>query len=273
MMLRGRGYSTRRYEALNTAYHNKPTPLQEASYDVSLISLIRKDDVEGFSDMMSCGISSNPCNPYGASIAHMVCRRGNREMLDVLVEKGASLQIADDYGRTPLHDACWAAEPAFDTVKVILKSDARLLHMMDARGHVPLNYVRKEHWADWIKFFEANLEVYWPAEDGPENAGAPPLSAQPANSRPLADPDNALPLDMAKMVASGRMSSEEARLLYPEKDNDTATYRTEGDASNCWDSDDCDSDYEDEDDSCCSDFDEDGLADLLGFNEDHLRFI
>jgi hypothetical protein len=264
-MLRGRGYSTKRYETLNTAYHSKPTPLQEASYDVYLIGLVRKDNVEAFSEMMSCGVSSNPCNPYGSSIAHMVCRRGNREMLDVLVEKGASLQIADDYGRTTLHDACWAAEPDFDTVQVILKSDARLLHMMDARGHVPLNYVREEHWAKWIQFFQSSFDAYWPEEDGEEKKGVPPLALEPANSRPLADPGNALPPDMAKMVASGRMTPEEARLLYPEKDNDAATQGTECEEESSWSSDsDYDSDYDDEDDSCCSDiFDEDGMADLL----------
>jgi hypothetical protein len=63
MMLRGRGYSTKRYETLNTAYHSKPTPLQEASYDVYLIGLVRKDNVEAFSEMMSCGVSSAVIRP------------------------------------------------------------------------------------------------------------------------------------------------------------------------------------------------------------------
>ena len=104
-MLRSRGYSTKRYESLKTSYHNKPTPHQLASYDVFLIGLVRKHDVEQFREIMQTGISSNPCNQYGESLVHTICRLGNTTILKTLVDAGADLQVADDYGRTPLHDA------------------------------------------------------------------------------------------------------------------------------------------------------------------------
>lgn len=98
-MLRSRGYSTKRYDSLKTSYHNKPTAHQLASYDVFLIGLVRKHDVEQFREIMQTGISSNPCNQYGESIAHTVCRHGSKPMLDVLVERGCDFKVADDYGR------------------------------------------------------------------------------------------------------------------------------------------------------------------------------
>lgn len=103
-MIRSRGYSTSRFKTLQTAYYNKPTSLQQASYDINLIELVRQGEVAKFRELMSAGISPNPCNQYGESLVHMICRRGAKEFLEILIENGCSLQVADDYGRTPLHD-------------------------------------------------------------------------------------------------------------------------------------------------------------------------
>lgn len=258
LLLRSRGYSTKRYETLKTAYYSSPTPLQQASYDLYLVGLVKKNDLVALSDAISCGLSPNPCNKYGESLAHMVCRRGNTPMLQLLLQNGASLQIGDDYGRTPLHDACWAAEPSFETVQVVLQADARLLHMIDARGHVPLNYVREHHWSQWIEFIDEQKDVFWPPLETTQ--GPPPLALQPPNTFSLPDPSRAMPLELAKMVASGKMTPEDVRIMYPEKfDDDIATVITS--SAHDWD-DDSDSDYdseEEEDDS----MDDDDLNALL----------
>ena len=246
-MLRSRGYSTKRYKTLQSAYYNKVTPFQEASYDVYLIGVVRKDDVDEFREIIQSGISQNPCNSFGTSMAHMVSRRGNSDMLQVLVDSGCDLRIADDYGRTPLHDACWAANPSFETVQIIMKSDSRLSHMIDARGHVPLNYVREEHWSHFNTFLEANKDRYWPVNrDVACKQNPPPLAQEAINSRPLPDPANALTVELTKMVASGRLKPDEAVFL---NDADNATVATD-DSFSDYD----DSDFEsDDEDSYCSD--------------------
>jgi len=259
-MIRSRGYSTSRFKTLQTAYYNKPTALQQASYDIHLIELVRQGDIATFRELVGSGISPNPCNSFGESLVHMICRRGALEFLQVLIDSGCSLQVADDYGRTPLHDACWAARPCFEVVDMILKSDRRLLHLTDCRGAVPLSYVRKDHWGAWLEFLESKKDVYWPQRntrvDGEE--GAPELANFEPNSRPLVNPANALPAELAAMVASGRMNADEAKfLLIDEKGDDPTAEESDGE----WSGSDDDSDY-DSDDSEFS-LDEEEMTDIL----------
>lgn len=58
---------------------------------------------------MEAGLSPSPCNAYGESLVHLICRRGDADMLQVMLDMGTDIAVADDFGRTLLHDACWAA--------------------------------------------------------------------------------------------------------------------------------------------------------------------
>jgi hypothetical protein len=90
-MIRFQGYSTERFESLSSAYYNKPSPLQLASYNVHLIEVIRALDHETLTAAMEVGLSPNPCNAYAESIAHMVSRRGNAKGLQILMNHGCNL--------------------------------------------------------------------------------------------------------------------------------------------------------------------------------------
>jgi hypothetical protein len=240
-MIRSQGYSTRRFQSLESAYYNKPTPLQRASYDVYMIDAVKALDHEVLSAALEVGISPNPCNAYAESLVHMVSRRGDSKALQILVDNGCNLQVADDYGRTPLHDCCWAADPAFEVAEIILAADPRLFYMTDSRGAVPLSYVRKEHWPLWIEYLESKKDMLWPTRNikivGEEEA--PTLTLSGANSRPLQDPENAVPVELAAMIASGKMTPGEAQFLKDDKTESTCDF----------------SDSEDEDDD--SDYDSD----------------
>jgi Ankyrin repeats (many copies) len=150
----------------------------------------------------------------------MVCRLGSLELLQVMLDAGCDVQISDDYGRTPLHDACWAAEPALDVVQLLLDQDPRLLFMVDARGAVPLSYVQNQHYSVWIEFLSSHKEVFWPHRPSRDRQDPPPLTLMAPHSRPVRDPDNALSLDLARMVASGRLSPEEVAMLQEDDDDD-----------------------------------------------------
>jgi hypothetical protein len=225
-MARSRGYSTQRFKTLQSSYNNKPTALQQASYSVFMIGLVRSHNVEALERIMPCGISPNPCNSFGESLVHNVCRRGDHEILEIFVNSGCALNVCDDYGRTPLHDACWAAEPAFEVVKMILEKDCRLFHMIDSRDRLPLGYVREEHWPHWIEFLEAHKDVFWPHRPTDQPEPPPRLCQQGCNTRPLPDPPNALSIEMATLVAAGRLSPEEAQILIS---HDEGTSETEDD--------------------------------------------
>jgi ankyrin repeat protein len=264
-MIRSRGYSTRRFKTLQTAYYSKPSPLQQASYNVHLIEVVKAGDVEKLKDILACGISPNPCNQFGESLVHMICRRGEHAMLQALLDANCNLQVADDYGRTPLHDACWAAHPCFKAVDLILERDIRLFHMTDCRGAVPLSYVRKDHWSEWINYLESKKDVFWRPRniviDGEEKP--PVLAMQGANTRPLVDPHDALTCELAAMVASGKMEPQEAEFLkYDRPDDETCDSSGDEDDSDDDDSED-DSDYDDSDDDSEFSMDDDEMADIL----------
>lgn len=221
---------------------------------------IRASDASLLRRLLDSGLSPNPCNNYGESLVHMVCRRGDHKLLRILLEAGCSLQVTDDYGRTPLHDACWRADPSFETVKLILDSDKNLLHLLDCRGAAPLSYVKKENYGRWIEFLQGHLDRFWPPRDisteGEERP--PPLTLRQPHSLPIPDPGHALPLEVAAMVANGRMEPEEAIFL----DDDSSDDDDDDDSS--FDSDDDDDSYdsEDDDDSDDSEIDAEEMAEI-----------
>jgi hypothetical protein len=261
-MIRSQGYSTRRFKTLQSAYYNKPSPLQMASYELHMINVVKAFDHETLAAAMESGLSPNPCNAYAESLVHMVSRRGDAEALQILVDNGCNLQVADDYGRTPLHDCCWAADPAFEVADIILAVDPRLFYMTDSRGAVPLSYVRKEHWPLWIEYLESKKDALWPMRDlktdGEEDA--PALTLLEANTRPMVDPENALTVELAAMVASGKMKPDEAKYLKYDQNEDSTCDSSESDSDSDGDSD-YDSDYDSEEDEFG--LDEGDLADIL----------
>jgi hypothetical protein len=211
-MIQARGYSTQNFCSLEGAYYCKPTPLQIASYGIRMVQAIRDSDTETVRQMLDCGLSPNPCNAFGESVVHMVCRRGDTALLKLLVDRGCSLQVTDDFGRTPLHDACWTAEPNFEIVSMILDADERLLHVVDCRGSSPLSYIKKEHWKQWIDFFRSKAGIYWAPRDLAKDGEEPPprLATEPPHSRPIPDPFNAAPLEEATLISSGKLDTNDA---------------------------------------------------------------
>lgn len=71
----------------------------------------------------------------------------------LLLEGRVNVFVRDDFGRTPLHDACWTAEPNFAVMDVLLEhAPPALLLAEDVRGHTPFHYARKEHWESWVSY-------------------------------------------------------------------------------------------------------------------------
>merc|ERR1719203_136549 len=140
---------------------------------------------------MESGVSPNPCNVHGESLLHKICRTGDPKTLQILLDAGASVQVCDDFGRTPLHDACWRAEPCFEIIEMIVSRDMHLLHMTDVRGATPLSYVHRQHWSRWIEFIDSKKDVWWNAEDAFDDylICIPELVKIKPNTRPLPDPE------------------------------------------------------------------------------------
>lgn len=136
-----------------TDFFEEPTDEQIAAYDQEVIQAICDRDLKKLRAMHSSGRTLQCCNRFGESLIHMACRRGFTEVVVFLVQEAeVSLRVRDDYGRSPLHDACWAPEPNFDLVDFLIKKAPELLLLSDVRGHTPFAYVRRNHWNGWLKF-------------------------------------------------------------------------------------------------------------------------
>uniref|UniRef100_A0A7S2WAD2 Uncharacterized protein n=1 Tax=Eucampia antarctica TaxID=49252 RepID=A0A7S2WAD2_9STRA len=129
---------------------------QMNSYDNEVIAAIRTQDIATLREMHADGRDLQCCNRFGESLIHMACRRGFLEVVQFLVlEADVSVQIRDDYGRTPMHDACWGCEPNFILMDLLIELCPELLLVSDRRGHTPLQYTRREHWKLWSSYLQS----------------------------------------------------------------------------------------------------------------------
>jgi hypothetical protein len=202
-----------RYSTLEGGYHCRPNPLQLASFGNHLNQAVRQSDTKLLVQLLHCGLSPNACNKFGESIVHSVCRRGDVDALQTLLAGECSLQVSDDYGRTPLHDACWQSDnPCFDTVRRILEPDKNLICLKDIRGATPLSYVKKESHAQWIDFLMSEFDRFWPA-DGTGNQSPPPLTLQLPHYFPLPSQITNLSLEVISLIAHGQLPTTNQKLL------------------------------------------------------------
>ena len=137
-----------------------PTAEQIAAYDHDVLAAVRTSDIGALRAMHSQGRTLRCCNRFGESLPHVACRRSTAAVVSFLLhEAEVSPRIKDDYGRTPLHDACWRGDPAFDIVELLLGVEPRLAFVPDVRGHKPFQYARREHWGAWTEFLDRKREL------------------------------------------------------------------------------------------------------------------
>jgi hypothetical protein len=145
-----------------TDFFLETTPEHIAGYGLDIINAVREEDLDAMTRIRDSGATLQCCNKFGESIVHMACRRGSLSVINYLLRNGVSIRLRDDYGRTPLHDACWTQEPHFELVKRIILECPDLLFVTDKRGYTPLSYVRREHWGEWCKFLQDHQDLVVP---------------------------------------------------------------------------------------------------------------
>jgi Ankyrin repeats (3 copies) len=137
---------------------------QMSRYTMTVVNLARNGDASGLRDYhsaQSAAVSSShehnalDCfNRFGEGLLNMACRRGFVSVVDLLLSPpvNLSVRVRDDYGRTPLHDACWNPEPQLEICAWILQRDPSLFLVADKRGYTPFQYARESDWPVWCKF-------------------------------------------------------------------------------------------------------------------------
>lgn len=137
---------------------------QLSDYDIEIVTAVRASDLESLKRMHAEGKSLSACNKFSESIVHMACQRSDFKVVDFMIRNGGQISLVDDYGRTPLHDACWRPSPQFDVVTLLLDRNLDLLRMVDVRGANALNYVSQDQWLQWCAYFYHQKEKYWPIQ-------------------------------------------------------------------------------------------------------------
>jgi len=140
--------------------YGKPTDADSESYNVHTVKAVRDNDVAKLRSLLNEGQSLNACNRFGESLLHMACRRGNLATIRFLLEEAhVSLHIRDDFGRTPLHDACWTTQPHLKVLDLLLTLTPPSMWLAeDVRGHTPFHYAPKRDWDVWVEFLEERKE-------------------------------------------------------------------------------------------------------------------
>ena len=64
-----------------------------------MIEAVKGSEVVNLKRMVTSGLSPNACNQHSESLLHMICRRGNMPLFQVLMDAGVDFQVCDDYGR------------------------------------------------------------------------------------------------------------------------------------------------------------------------------
>jgi hypothetical protein len=197
------------------------TSLLHLRWHLHLHGVVKLGDPETLYSLLAAGLSPNACNQYGDSLVHIVCRRGDYKSLNVLLQFGGDIDMVDDNGRTPLHDACWCPNvpDCLATVMLLIKrcnkNTAHLFYQADNRGALPLSYVCQEQCTQWFRFLAIKKDDLWPdlTMTTMEAAvlGKPPVCGG-IKKLPLKQnhPSAALPVDLARMVAAGKLDPEEA---------------------------------------------------------------
>jgi len=175
-LLKSRGYNSAKIPAANLLMRRPPlSDKQMADYDKQLLFAIRSSDLASLKQLQSEGRSMMACNKFGESILHLAARRSAPRVVHFLLSHGGDPRLLDDYGRNPLHDACWRGEPDFEVIMMIMDRDVDLVRVQDVRGATPLNYIRQEYWMQTCAFLYHQREKYWRVET-PQTATPAPLS-------------------------------------------------------------------------------------------------
>lgn len=163
-IIRQLGFDTKSISSLSLKnYFLEYSPDQIAAYDNAIVGAVRASDLGVLRRLFLDGKTMQCSNKFGESIVHMACRKGSLSIIHFLLEEAdVSLRVRDDFGRTPLHDACWASEPCFEAIEMLIRKEPDLLLLADKRGSTPLSYVRTDKWGTWCEFLRSTQALLPP---------------------------------------------------------------------------------------------------------------
>ena len=100
-----------------------------------------RGDLEKISDLLNAGASINQTDgPHGFTPLHKAALEGRVSAAELLIDRGAEVDVRRSLGATPLHDAAFRGEAS--VVKLLIEKGADV-NARDVQGSTPL------HWATY----------------------------------------------------------------------------------------------------------------------------
>jgi hypothetical protein len=109
------------YDQLHDAFFVAANGEEIQAWNFDVLRAMRDGDLEKLRGFHELGRPLKCSNKFGESLPHMACRKGLAPIIDFLVnEAQVPVQMADDMGRTLLHDAFWTPQPNFEVIDLII---------------------------------------------------------------------------------------------------------------------------------------------------------
>jgi hypothetical protein len=133
----------------------EPQQSEIDAYGFDLLNAVRNQDLEALEKFREEGRPLKCSNQFGESLLHLACRKSFVKVVRFLIQNAhVPLNVKDDFGRNPAHDACWTISPNWELMDLIVDECPDLFFIEDVRGHTALDYVRMEHWPAWINYMK-----------------------------------------------------------------------------------------------------------------------
>lgn len=112
--------------------------MDQASLNMQLIREIESNDIKEVEKIIQAGANVNANPYYGDKISlHYAAKKGKKNIVQLLIDKGADINAKDSSDVTPLH--CAAAWGHKDVTRLFISKGAELYAKCKAKGHMPLH--------------------------------------------------------------------------------------------------------------------------------------
>ena len=131
----------RQLETSKPHTQNRRQPKHQTS---QFTKLPKKENIGAVKQHLAAGTDVNARDSIGETPLYLAARSGRKEIVELLIAKGADVNEKDDfYGTTPLH---WAAVYGHKEIAELLIGEGAEVNAMDNFGRTPLHWAkRKKH--------------------------------------------------------------------------------------------------------------------------------
>ncbi|EGC36131.1 hypothetical protein DICPUDRAFT_151426 [Dictyostelium purpureum] len=109
-------------------------------FDYDLIKSAANNDTKKLREILDCGVDINMMEfDKGTTALHIACSRGNKQIIELLVSRGADVNVQDNRGVTPLHSL---VTNRYDILALWLIRHGGNIKIQDNNGFAPYDYAQ-----------------------------------------------------------------------------------------------------------------------------------